>query len=78
MTSMTQHAFTYGKYLITPLTRQRENGRFTSVVSIRCGRGSETRDKIYTFIHQFKSQETALMYAASKGREWLDLKNLPT
>jgi len=77
MTSMTQHAFTYGKYLITPITRKRENGQFTSVVSIRCGRGSETRDKIYTFARPFKSQETALMYAASEGRKWLETKNVP-
>ena len=69
--STTQYAFTSGKYLITPITRQDKGGSFTSVVSIRSGRGSSTHDKIFTFSPRFASQDSALRYAASEGRKWL-------
>lgn len=71
MTTTSTQAFTSGKYLITPLSRQSESGDFISVVSIRCGRGSTTRDKIYTFTRRFVCQDKALRHAMTEGRKLL-------
>ena len=73
MTTTSGHTFTAGKYLVTPFSRKSENGDFISVVSIRCGHGSTTRDKIYTFTHPFGSQEIAIRHAAVEGRKLLGI-----
>jgi hypothetical protein len=63
--------FTAGKYLITPLSRAGENGRYSATVSIRSGEGSGTSDRIYTFEADFGTREDALLHAAAQGRLWL-------
>jgi hypothetical protein len=71
MTSIFSLPFTVGKFLITPLTRSNTAGHHTASLSIRRGAGSQTHDRIYTFMPEFTTQESALMYAAAQGRYWL-------
>jgi hypothetical protein len=71
MTHTTTHPFRVGEYQITPLSRSHGADLHTAVLSIRRGKGSQTHDRIYTFKPEFKTQESALMYAAAQGRYWL-------
>jgi hypothetical protein len=63
--------FAVGKYLITPITRAVNSGRYTASLSIRRGQGAQTNDRVYTFKPEFSNHESALMYAAAQGRYWL-------
>jgi len=63
--------FTVGKYLITPLSRLAASGRYTASVSIRRGQGRSTNDRIYTFMPEFVTRESALLHAATQGRRWI-------
>ena len=63
--------FQAGKYLVTPLSRTTANSRHTASVSIRSGEGRGTHDRIYTFKPEFATRDSALMYAAAQGRDWL-------
>ncbi|MCB5191857.1 hypothetical protein LG198_14075 [Methylobacillus arboreus] len=67
----TTKPFMVGRYLITPIFRINENGRFTASVSIRSGQGSSTHCRIYSFEPEFVSSEKALNHAASQGHVWL-------
>ena len=71
MSFATTHPFAVGDFRITPLSRSRGEGQHTAVLSIRSGQGSETQDRVYTFKPEFKTQDSALMYAAAQGRYWL-------
>ena len=71
MTFKSTHPFVVGEYQITPLSRSNGTDQHTAVLSIRRGKGSQTHDRIYTFKPEFKTQESALMYAAAQGRYWL-------
>lgn len=63
--------FAVGKFHITPLTRTHAAGHHTASLSIRRGQGTQTHDRIYTFKPEFKTRDSALMYAAAQGRYWL-------
>jgi hypothetical protein len=65
------HPFAVGNFRITPLSRSHDAGHHTAVLSIRRGEGSQTNDRIYTFKPEFKCQDSALMYAAAQGRDWM-------
>lgn len=71
MTTHTTTAFTAGKFLITPMTRTCQNGRYIASLSVRCGQKSQTHDKVYSFHPEFDSADSALTYAAVQGRYWL-------
>jgi len=71
MSFSTTHPFTVGDFRISPLSRSNGEGQHTAVLSIRSGQGSETHDRVYTFKPEFKTQDSALMYAAAQGRYWL-------
>jgi hypothetical protein len=60
-----------GKFLLTPMTRPHAAGHHTASLSIRRGKGSQTHDHIYTFKPAFRTQDSALMYAAARGCYWL-------
>jgi hypothetical protein len=66
-----ENAFPVGKYLVSPLTRQTESGRYTAHVSIRSGRGQATHDRVLGFFPEFGTRESALQYAAAEGQRWL-------
>ncbi len=63
--------FALGEFRITPLSRSNDTGHHTALLSIRRGKGSQTHDRVYTFKPEFKTQDSALMYAAAQGRYWL-------
>ncbi len=67
----TTHPFAVGEFRITPLSRSHGAGHHTALLSIRRGQGSQTHDRVYTFKPEFKTQDSALMYAAAQGRYWL-------
>ncbi|MFM7025776.1 MAG: hypothetical protein ACKOWC_06925 [Limnohabitans sp.] len=71
MSSISSLPFAVGKFTITPLTRPHTAGHHTASLSIRRGVGTQTHDRIYTFKPEFKTQDSALMYAAAQGRYWL-------
>lgn len=62
---------TLGKYLVSPLARLTDEGRFAPSVSIRSGRGSATHDRVLRFHRDFGTAGEALHYAASEGRDWV-------
>ena len=71
MSFASTHPFAVGDFRITPLSRSHGEGQHTALLSIRRGRGSQTHDRVYTFKPEFKTQDSALMYAAAQGRYWL-------
>ncbi len=71
MSFTTTHSFAVGDFQITPLSRCLGAGQHTALLSIRRGKGSQTHDRVYTFKPEFKTQDSALMYAAAQGRYWL-------
>lgn len=71
MTLASTHPFTLGAFRITPLSRSNGIDDHTAQLSIRKGQGSQTLDRVYTFKPAFKTQDSALMYAAAQGRYWL-------
>ena len=71
MTTDRTFAFTEGKFLITPMTRSCKNGRYIASLSVRCGKKSQTHDKVFSFHPEFDCAESALTYAAAQGRNWL-------
>ncbi len=71
MSLMTTHPFAVGEFRITPLSRSHGAGHHTALLSIRRGQGSQTNDRVYTFKPEFKTQDSALMYAAAQARYWL-------
>ncbi|HSW03420.1 hypothetical protein [Aquabacterium sp.] len=70
---MSSHSapITMGKYLVSPLARQTDEGRYAPSVSIRTGRGSATHDRVLRFTHHFATAREALRYAADQGRSWV-------
>ena len=78
MSFASTHPFAVGKFQITPLIRCHGSDQHTTLLSIKSGQGSQTHDRVYTFNPEFKTQDSALMYAAAQGRHWLlDPTSLP-
>ncbi len=71
MSFASTHPFAVGDFQITPLSRSHGGDQHTALLSIQSGQGSGTLDRIYTFKPEFKTQDSALMYAAAQGRYWL-------
>lgn len=61
----------FGKYLVSPLPRPLAGGRFTAGVSIRCGAGSMTHDRILRFLPEFDCPEQAARYAIDQAMAWI-------
>lgn len=71
MSFASTNPFVVGNFRITPLSRSHGGDQHTAVLSIQSGQGSRTLDRVYTFTPEFKTQDSALMYAAAQGRYWL-------
>lgn len=56
-----------GKYLVSPLIKRLEDGRYAPSVSIRSGRGSATHDRVLRFVSVFDTPRAALRYATDQG-----------
>ena len=53
-----------GKYLVTPMARLNEAGRYSASVSIRRG----MHDRVFRLIPNFESAASAACYALAQGR----------
>ena len=62
---------TVGKYLMSPLTRLLDDGRFSASVSIRSGSGSGTHDRVLRLASVFADHVAAAHYATSEGLQWI-------
>ncbi|MDM0014158.1 hypothetical protein QTH87_17100 [Variovorax sp. J22P168] len=62
-----QHSIAVGKYLVSPLIKDLDDGRFSASVSIRSGRGSGTHDRVMRFTPSFASHAAAVRYAVDQG-----------
>ena len=60
-----------GKYLVSPLVKNLDDGRFAASVSIRSGRGSGMHDCVMRFTPHFGSHAAALRYAVDEGLGWV-------
>ena len=62
---------TVGKYLISPLSKQLDNGWWASSVSIRTGAGRSTHDRVLRLTRMFQNQLAAVEYALAEGLRWI-------
>ncbi len=77
MNTTLENAFSVGKYLVSPLSRLSESGRYLASVSIRSGSGRGTYDRVFRFVPQFDTQEGALQYAIAEGHNLLRQRHTP-
>lgn len=61
-----------GKYLVSPLSKRLDDGRFAASVSIRSGRGRGMHDRVMRFTPSFGCDTAALNYAAQQGVIWVN------
>ncbi|MDM0043392.1 hypothetical protein QTH91_02760 [Variovorax dokdonensis] len=61
------HAHEVGKYLVTPMTKVNEAGRYCASVSIRRG----MHDRVFRLIPDFDSALGAARYALAQGRHFV-------
>ncbi|RYF33139.1 MAG: hypothetical protein EOO26_09195 [Comamonadaceae bacterium] len=66
-----QHSIAVGKYLVSPLIKTQDDGRFAASVSIRSGRGSGMTDRVMRFTPRFGSHAAAARYAVEQGLGWV-------
>jgi hypothetical protein len=64
-----------GKYQISPLATQLDDGGFTASVSIRSGKGSATHDRVSRFTALFDNAPAALHYATEHALAWIGERN---
>jgi hypothetical protein len=72
-----QHSIAVGKYLVSPLIKDLEDGRFAASVSIRSGRGSGMHDRVMRFTPRFGSRAAAVRYAIDQGLGWVRERTAP-
>jgi hypothetical protein len=60
-----------GRYLVSPLIKQTENGTFAISVSIRSGSGSATTDRVLRLTGLFPCPREAAAYARSEALQWI-------
>lgn len=72
-----QHSIAVGKYLVSPLVKNLEDGRFAASVSIRSGHGSGTSDRVMRFTPRFGSHAAAVRYAVNEGLCWVRERTAP-
>ena len=72
-----QHSIAAGKYLVSPLIKDLDDGRFSASVSIRSGRGSGTHDRVMRFTPRFGSHAAAVRYAVDQGLGWVRDRTTP-
>jgi hypothetical protein len=64
------HIIAVGKYQVSPLVKDLDDGRFTASVSIRSGRGNGMHDRVMRFTPHFASHAAAVRYAIDQGLNW--------
>lgn len=66
-----------GRFLLSPLTRATDCGRYAASLSIRSGQGQGTHDRIFRFTPLFGSAQAAARYALNQGMDYLAQPCLP-
>ena len=64
-----------GKYQVSTLATQLDDGGFTASVSIRSGKGSATHDRVSRFTALFDNAPAALHYATEHALVWIGERN---
>ena len=72
-----QHRIAVGKYLVSPLIKDLDDGRFSASVSICSGRGSGTHDRVMRLTPCFGSHAAAVRYAVDQGLGWVRDRTAP-
>lgn len=72
-----QHSIAVGKYLVSPLIKDLDDGRFAASVSIRSGRGSGMHDRVMRFTPSFGNRAAAVRYAVDQGLGWVRERTAP-
>jgi hypothetical protein len=65
------HIIAVGKYQVSPLVKDLDDGRFAASVSIRSGRGSGMHDRVMRLTPHFASRAAAVRYAIDQGLSWV-------
>ena len=60
-----------GKYLVSPIAKQQDDGGYAASVSIRSGRGSGTHDRVMRFTGIFDTAAAAVHYATEHAMRWI-------
>lgn len=60
-----------GKYLVSPLVKQLQDGHYVASVSIRSGRGSATHDRVLRLVPRFDNRQAAVRYATDHALAWI-------
>lgn len=71
MIALMTHSIAVGKYLVSPLSRRNDDGRYTASVSIRSGRGQGSHDRVMRFIPLFNTHADAMQFATREGMNWV-------
>lgn len=66
-----------GKYLVSPLIRELDDGSFASSVSIRSGSGSASTDRVLRLRRIFACPTEAAAGAHAEARRWIDASHAP-
>jgi len=66
-----QKSLQIGKYLVTPLIKRLEDGRYAPSVSIRTGCGSATHDRVLRLTPFFDTPQAAMRHATNQGLAWV-------
>lgn len=70
-TNISHPTIAIGKYLVSSLSKQLDDGGYRASVSIRSGRGSASTDRVMRFSDRFESERAAHLYAHAQGRAWV-------
>jgi len=65
------HTTTIGRFCVSSLSKQLDDGRFRASVSIRSGRGSACTDRVMRFTDTFDSEDAAHRHAHDQGVMWV-------
>lgn len=65
------HTTTIGRFRVSSLSKQLDDGRFRASVSIRSGHGSACTDRVMRFIDTFDSAADAHHHAHAQGLMWV-------
>ena len=68
-----QNTISVGKYLVSPISKRLDDGRYGASVSIRSGHGSASTDRVMRFTGQFDSEGAADQFACEQGLIWVSL-----
>lgn len=72
-----KHSIEIGKYIVSPLIKQTDDGLYAPSVSIRTGRGSATHDRVLRLTPRFDSLHAAVRYATDEGLRWIGMPAAP-